>query len=166
MFCKYCGNKLPDGAGFCPACGAVVGGSTAESAFSRPERESFRAEPMPDPAREEEKSALATKILTFGIMSLAFSYTLILGIVGIIFSCICRSRIKDYVREFGPVRGRAAVGKGLSIGGLALGIFGVVFFTIYIIILVIAVAMAISAGGGSFDPSNDPFLTFIRTLNM
>ena len=26
MFCQYCGGKIPDGASFCPNCGAPVSG--------------------------------------------------------------------------------------------------------------------------------------------
>lgn len=34
MYCQHCGQQLPDGAAFCPNCGAAVGAKTAPDAIA------------------------------------------------------------------------------------------------------------------------------------
>lgn len=148
MFCKFCGNELPEGANFCPNCGKIneelidaAKSEVKEESAAEPtledqaqmfEFENFEQfentqpfDPNDDPL-ENERDALGGKILTFGILSLIFSQTCF-SIVGLIFAIIGKTKIKEYQAKFNATEGRATVGKvftniglGVSIGVTAL----------------------------------------------
>lgn len=149
MFCKYCGNNVPDGAVFCPSCGSSMK-DDVWSATVTPEPE-FKAEPVLTEVEIEARESQKRTILTLGICSVAFACTGILALVGLILACICRSKIRAYELRFGPTSGIASVGKGLSLGGLIGSIVMTAFFTLYFAILILAIVMTISEGGSYYD---------------
>lgn len=63
MFCKRCGQQLPDGARFCPGCGLDLSGLSSPSVRqeARPEpKAEARPEPKSDPRREPGKEPRET----------------------------------------------------------------------------------------------------------
>ncbi len=139
MYCKYCGHRLPDDANFCTMCGRV----TEEEKEAAESYEEVIGTPTETSLLDEfkkEKDELAGKILTYSILGLSFGVSMILSLLGLIFTVVARNLIEDYTVKFGETEGRASVGKGLSIGGLAVSIFGVVFMALYITIIVIAIS--------------------------
>ena len=71
----------------------------------------------------------ASKALTFGILSLVFSWT---GILGLIFAIVGMKKAKAYAAETGVLAGKAKVGKILSI----IGLIGSIFMVLYWIIII------------------------------
>ena len=163
MFCKYCGNELPEGANFCSRCGKIIEEIPQEETPKKTETEDLFAAPVGEPVGrsagssegdfddgmfayaeagdpcEAEKDALGGSILKFGIMSLAFAWSGILALLGLIFACIAKSKIKVYVAKFSETEGRATVGKILSTIGLILSI-------VFMGIFVFAFLMGLLAG--------------------
>jgi hypothetical protein len=149
MFCKYCGNQLPETANFCPKCGKINDAAKATAAsepksepaaetatfFSDAANDYVPVEPV-NVEEELERSEREGSILKMAILGLAFAWSGFLSLLGLIFSIIARAKISAYVRDYGETRGRASVGKGLSIGGLISSIFWMAFFLLYTIIIV------------------------------
>lgn len=79
------------------------------------------------------------KVLTFGILGLAFCET---GILGLIFSIIGLTKAKNYIATYGPVSGQVRTGKILSTIGLILSIVMIVFWVAFTIIMVNVVSNA------------------------
>ena len=135
MFCKYCGNQLPDDANFCPKCGKVTDEKTTNTTDSY---SSYQPEPI---AFEEvnqnfasiQKSEDAGSILKFAILGLAFSVPV--SILGLIFTIIAKSKVKNFIYKYGDTEGRATVGKHLTIPGMISSIFFMVFWFIYIVVM-------------------------------
>lgn len=114
MFCKNCGNEIAEGTKFCASCGAPVDEAPKAAEAT-----------MGDVASDSDKAARnksATKILTLGICSVAFSNSFWLAIVGWILGGICKNKVREYEARFGPVSGKAKVGKYLGVGGFIGGI--------------------------------------------
>ena len=72
----------------------------------------------------------ASKALTFGILSLAFAGT---GILGLIFAIIGMGKAKAFAAETGEVTGKAKAGKILSIFGL---IGSIIVLVIILVVLI------------------------------
>ena len=125
MYCQKCGYEVKEGTKFCPICGQEQMAAQAGSAknFSTPIY-------MAEQDTTEKKDSLAGSILTWGILSLAFSVSGCLAILGFIFSFIAKGKVKQYVELYGETEGRASVGKGLSKAGFIVGII----MTIYMIL--------------------------------
>ncbi len=136
MYCKHCGYQLPEDSNFCPNCGKIT-----EEVKKEEEKVEVIDCTSVDPFLEEQRDELGGKILKFSILGLAFSF--FLPILGFIFTLIAKAKIRSYVNLFGETQGRASVGKGLSIGGLISSIVFFVFWTLYII-LIIVLALASS----------------------
>ena len=139
MFCKHCGYQLPEDSNFCPNCGKITDEVKKEEEKVEETVEVIDCTNV-DPFLEEQKDELGGKILKFSILGLAFSF--FLPILGFIFTIIAKSKIRSYVNLFGETQGRASVGKGLSIPAL---IISIVFFfiqTLYLILIIIALAIS------------------------
>ena len=142
MFCKYCGNELPEQANFCTSCGKIteergddiVVEAVAPTATPDPDWAALEAER--EARLEAERDEMGGSILKLAILGLAFGISVWLSLLGIIFSAIARSKIKQYVSRFGETRGRASVGKGLSIAGLAVSITFTCFIALFIVLLI------------------------------
>ena len=128
MFCKYCGNELPENANFCPKCGKIN-----EATAPNPQEEPQYVPPIdlidpnyystsPVDPRQQEKDDLGGSILKYAILGLAFGSTFWLAILGLAFTIVARAKLSTYVSKFYETEGRASVGKALSIAGLALNI--------------------------------------------
>lgn len=138
MFCRNCGAQIPDDSIFCAACGAQTYGEPVNDQQQNhytPEQNAYNS--------EAENESIASDALRYGIMGLAFSQSVFLSILGIIFSSIAKKKAAEYYRRTGKYGAKAGVGRGLGIGGLALGIFATVFFTIYVIVIAALVAEGI-----------------------
>ncbi len=153
MYCRNCGNELPEGANFCPACGTgndvevvaeaqatePVEAVTDDTAFE----DAISAEVYTPEVKEEdntEKDAKAGNILTFGILSVIFAE---FGIVGLIMAIIARRKVAEFVEQYGETSGRATVGKHLSTGGYIASIVMTVFWGIYTVLLGVAVILSL-----------------------
>ncbi len=168
MFCKYCGNELSAGSNFCSRCGKMVDEPAREMEHPHTEAgEDLFAAPVEQPVGrsagtsdgsfddgmfvyaeedqqdEAERDELGGSILKFGIMSLAFGASGWLSILGLIFACIAKSRVRTYIEKFKETQGRATAGRILSTIGLIVSIvetalMALVFFFIILAILILS----------------------------
>ena len=129
MFCTKCGRELANEETYCPYCGTV---------FSYPDGTPYA------PPDDTVKDQMAGNVLTWGILSLAFSISGCLSLLGFIFSFIAKSRALAYRNVFGVLEGKAKVGRILGKVGFGLGLG----MTIYIgVIIVIAFITGLGEAG-------------------
>lgn len=128
MYCKNCGAKIDDNARFCSDCGHEQIRVQEDINFSS----DFEA----------AKDQLSSQILTWGILSLAFSCTFILSLLGLIFSFVAKGKVKTYVRQFGPVEYRSRVGRDLSTAGLIVGLILSILCALYLFALLMIIVAA------------------------
>lgn len=88
-----------------------------------------------------EREQLSGRILTFSILSLVFMSTGCLSLLGLIFACVAKSKVKTYVQRFGATEGRATVGKHLSTAGLISSIIVTAIFVLYVFIVVVTLGI-------------------------
>ena len=105
MVCSNCGANIPEGSTVCANCGAAVTAASAQPVYSQPAQTSGTVSPA--------------KVLTWGILGLAFSE---LGILGIIFSAIGLKHANRFSLEQGSLFGQAKVGRILAKVGLIVSI--------------------------------------------
>ena len=130
MICSKCGANIPDGSTFCTACGAAVEAAPAQAA------------PQPVAAQPAGvQTVSASKVLTWGILGLAFAGS---GLLGLIFSIIGLKKGKLFLAENGSLFGQAKVGRTLAKVGLILSIVMMVFWVIYIAVVGIFVGTVAS----------------------
>jgi hypothetical protein len=116
MFCKNCGRQLDEGENVCPVCGTVNGGETTAT----PTLEyGYNAV---NEANEQMKSEMGGQALKWGILSLAFSASGCLSLLGFIFSFIAKSKALSYQQTYGMLEGKAKVGRILGKVGFGLGL--------------------------------------------
>ena len=134
MYCKHCGNELPENSNFCPVCGKSIEDTKqeAEEATFEPINE------IVDFKRDEHGGS----ILKFSILGLAFAASFFLSFLGIIFAAISKHKVATYIAEYGETQGRATVGKHLGIAAIISSIVMTVFFTLYLSIIVLAVLLS------------------------
>ena len=116
MFCKNCGRQLDEGENVCPVCGTVNGGETATAPTLEYGYDAVNA------ANEQMKSEMAGQALKWGILSLAFSASGCLSLLGFIFSIIATSKALAYEQTFGILEGKARVGRILGKVGFGVGL--------------------------------------------
>ena len=128
MYCKHCGNELPENSNFCPVCGKSIEDTKqeAEEATFEPINE------IVDFKRDEHGGS----ILKFGILGLAFAVSFYFSLLGLIFSIVARVKVKSYIREYGETDGKATVGKHLSVAGSIVSIISLCLLPLVIIALV------------------------------
>ncbi len=122
MYCRYCGAQIEDTARFCSACGQEQMRAQEDIKFSS----DFEA----------AKDQLSSQILTWGILSLAFSCTFIFSLIGFIFSFVAKSKVKMYVRQFGQVEYRSRVGRDLSTAGFIVGLILTILASMYLFVII------------------------------
>lgn len=140
MTCKNCGANIPEGAQFCVNCGAPA--PQPEPVYQQPVYTYEQSAPV-------EPSVSATSVLIFGILGLAFGWTGVSSLVGLIFSIIGLSKAKKYAAEVGELTGKAKIGKILSTIGLVVAILAMVAAVLvvlyYVIFIVIIGGAALSS---------------------
>ena len=124
MFCKYCGNELPDGTTFCLNCGKD---DTPDIINETKQENTIKIQIETAPSTDETKSdpkrdSLASKILTFAIMGLAFGVSFYLSFLGLVFAIISRSKLDKYVKIYADTEGKATVGKHIGVAALVVSI--------------------------------------------
>ncbi len=161
MFCQNCGTQLPEDVKFCPECGAPVeiidplrNEPTVEEpvvaaapVFEQPvyETPTYR-EPVVQSSPEAQ--ALSTPILVFGILGLSFACIPYVNFLGIIFSAIAKSKVKQFLGLGGVLSGKAKVGSILATVGLIIGIILTVIFAIIITFAIFGGILAVLGENG------------------
>lgn len=142
MFCKYCGNEMPEQANFCSKCGKMQANEepAVYQEYEPVAKETYVYETQEDPFKEE-KAKQSKSILILSIVGLALSVSGTFSLVGLIISCIARSKIGSYLMAYDEPDSRVRVAKGLSTGGLIAGIVCTILFAVYFI-LYFAIIMA------------------------
>lgn len=125
MICPYCGNETGASERFCTVCGAQVS-----------------AELVPTAVQTQVEPPNATKILVFGIISVAVG-----TVVGIIFGSIAMHMAQDWMNQGYLLFGKAKVGRILGKVGLILGIVSTVCLTLFIIIYCVLLGYLVSEFG-------------------
>ena len=106
--CEACGTQMREDARFCPLCGL-------EQSVAQNTTKELNA------IEEERKDALSARILAYGIMSLVFSCTFVLSLVGVICGICAKSSVAVYKSYYGAVEYRSRVGRDLSTAGIIVG---------------------------------------------
>ena len=140
MFCKNCGRQLDEGENICPACGTV----NASETTATPNAGIEYAVDDVSAVNERLKDQMAGEALKWGIISLAFSASGCLSLLGFIFSFIAKSRALAYQNVFGVLEGKARVGRILGKVGFGLGLG----MTIYMgLALLVSIAVGFMGAG-------------------
>lgn len=145
MICTNCGTQFEDGNAFCPNCGTPAAQPAPAPAAAQPQY-GYAPQPQAQPVygaapvigagdADAAKSCMIT-----GILAAAFSCTFFLSFLGIVFGPMGLSKAKQYVAQYNSYPAKVRVGKYLSIGGLAMGIFMTVYFCIYFLGFLIALS--------------------------
>ena len=145
MFCKNCGNQLPDNALFCGSCGTKVEAPAApqQPAYEAPQQPAYVA-PQPAPqqpayvapqsapqANDPYKDELAGSVLSKGIAGLALAP--VFGVPGIIVSAGAKRKAREYESRYGELSGKAKVGSILAKVGLPLSLGMTGFYLLLIL---------------------------------
>ncbi len=133
MFCKNCGRQLDENENVCPVCGTVNGGETAAATSTL--EYGYNAV---NEANEQLKNSMAGQALIWGILSLAFSASGCLSLLGFIFSFIAKSKALAYERTFGVLEGKAKVGRILGKVGFGVGLGMTIYMAFAVLVGVIA----------------------------
>lgn len=128
MFCKNCGRQLGEGETLCPVCGTLNSGETAAAPTVEYSFGEVNA------ANDQMKNGMAGQALTWGILSLAFSCSGCLSLLGFIFSFIAKSKALAYERTFGVLEGRAKVGRILGKVGFGVGLGMTIYFAVFFLL--------------------------------
>ena len=123
MFCKNCGRQLDEGENLCPACGTM-------NATETPAATAGIEYAVNDTAAVNErlKDEMAGQAFKWGLLSVIFSGTVCLSLLGFIFSFVAKSKALSYQTVFGELTGRAKAGRILSKVGFGLGLGMVIYF--------------------------------------
>ena len=146
MFCKYCGNELPESANFCPKCGKINEDASKdeENKIISPVALNEYLDEAPEYEQEDpfrkEKDELGGSILKFAILGLAFGITMWFSLLGLIFSIVARKKVKEYIAKFNETERRATVGKSINIAGLAVSSTFTCIMAILVLVFLVALA--------------------------
>ena len=160
MFCNSCGASLPDGAKYCTACGAPV---LPEAPVLTPDPEPAKAAPIMDapqptapmytPVTESAPEyaapvyaspdslippGVADSVFNWGLAGLICS--LLISVLGIIFSAIAMSKAKHCLNDYGFLPQQARNGRTMGIIGLVIGIVSTVIGILAVVLIVFAMA--------------------------
>ena len=169
MFCKNCGQEIPDGVKVCGNCGTPVPAPApeapaAQEAPAAPQyqapQQQYQAAPQPQyqaPQQQYTQPVYAAapaaaaqgqpNTLVFGILSLVFCcIPYVGGIAAIIMGAIGRGKGKRYVQAGGTLTGASKVGYILSLVGL---IFGIIMTIVWAIVIIVLIVYAAKGGSSS-----------------
>ena len=135
MFCKNCGRQLDEGENFCPACGTM-------NATETPAATTGIEYAVNDTAAVNErlKEEMAGQVFKWGLLSLIFSGTVCLSLLGFIFSFIAKGKASSYETVFGEISGRAKAGRILGKIGFGLGL-GMTIYIAFCIMLGVIIGL-------------------------
>lgn len=135
MFCKNCGRQLDEGENFCPACGTM-------NATETPAATTGIEYAVNDTAAVNErlKEEMAGQVFKWGLMSLIFSGTVCLSLLGFIFSFIAKGKASSYETVFGEISGRAKAGRILGKIGFGLGL-GMTIYIAFCVMLGVIIGL-------------------------
>ncbi len=136
MFCTKCGRQLDEGENICPACGTV----NASETTATPNAGIEYAVGAVDLANERLKDEMAGAALKWGIISLAFSASGCLSLLGFIFSFIAKGKALAYQNVFGVLEGRAKAGRILGKVGFGLGL-GMTIYMAFAVMLGVIIGL-------------------------
>ena len=123
MFCKNCGRQLDEGENLCPACGTMNATETPAATAGIEYAANDTAA-----VNERLKDEMAGQAFKWGLLSVIFSGTVCLSLLGFIFSFVAKSKALSYQTVFGELTGRAKAGRILSKIGFGLGLGMVIYF--------------------------------------
>lgn len=129
MFCKFCGSELPDNMNFCGKCGKLQdslhpqqeGDVVVQPIICKEDSATWNAEAT-------AKQTYSKGVLTYSIWGLALGATGFLSVVGLVLSGIARYKLSKYREMYGPVEGRAKIGKHLSMAGIIVSLVAIAIF--------------------------------------
>ena len=124
-FCSTCGKEINENAVVCLGCGAAVDGKYEAAVGGGPAQTANQPPSSPHQRDVTKTNAMAITGFVLGCVSLLLSFWGIVGILALVFSVIGLAQINNY-------GGR---GKGLATTGLILGILGVVWGVIVIMLI-------------------------------
>ena len=129
MICKNCGAQLQDGMAFCTNCGCKL-----EAPAPQPAQPQYQQPVYQQPVYQQAAPVYAEQpsTLVWGILSLVFTE---IGILGLIFAIIGRSKGNSFISTGGQLTGASKVGFILSKVGLILSIVSLVFWVLFIILV-------------------------------
>lgn len=132
MFCKNCGRQLDEGENLCPACGTM-------NATETPAPTAGIEYAVNDTAAVNErlKDEMAGQAFKWGLLSVIFSGTVCLSLLGFIFSFVAKSKALSYQTVFGELTGRAKAGRILGKVGFGLGLGMTIYFAFCVMLGVI-----------------------------
>lgn len=135
MFCKNCGRQLDEGENFCPACGTM-------NATETPAATTGIEYAVNDTAAVNErlKDEMAGQVFKWGLLSLIFSGTVCLSLLGFIFSFIAKGKASSYETVFGEISGRAKAGRILGKIGFGLGL-GMTIYIAFCVMLGVIIGL-------------------------
>ncbi len=143
MICTNCGTQFEDGNAFCPNCGTPAAQpAPAPAPAQAAPQYNYAPQPQPQPvyAPTAGDPDAAKSCMITGILAAAFACTFFVGFLGIVFGPMGLNKAKAYLTQYGSYPVKVRIGKYLSIGGLALGIFDTVYLFIYIIGIIAGIA--------------------------
>ena len=112
MYCKHCGNQLPDNALFCPACGKSVNDGAAFN-FDTNASEPIRVQVVQP--EEERKNIFGVLSIIFGSLSCTIALAILFLIPSII-TCILAVLTREKL-------GKRMVKPGIVLTAIPAGIF-------------------------------------------
>lgn len=142
MFCKNCGRQLDEGENLCPACGTVNATETAAptAGITYDLGANSAEDSAVDTANQLLKDEMAGQTFKWGLMSLIFSASGCLSLLGFIFSFIAKARAVAFERTFGELSGRAKAGRILGKIGFGLGL-GMTIYMAFCIVLGVIIGL-------------------------
>ena len=141
MFCKNCGRQLNDNENFCPACGAMKPAETVDTTVFQYDLVTEQSVNTVDTVNEAEKNAMAARVFKWGMRGIIFAHTVLLSLLGVIFSAIAKKRAEEFERTYGEIKGRALAGRVLGRIGFGLGLGLSIFMVVYVLIIIIFIAI-------------------------
>lgn len=121
MYCKNCGNEIPNGQGVCPVCG------TNNLVAQQPQQQIIVTQ-----SAAKQGNGMATAGFVMSMLSLVFSFAFIFNLLGCIFSIVGLIKSKSL----------DGAGKGLSIAGLVVSLITLIPAILLINVIVAAIGSA------------------------
>ena len=139
MYCQNCGRQLNDNENFCPGCGAMKPVDTVNTTDFQYDLGATQPVNTVDTVNEAGKNAMAARVFKWGMRGIIFAHTVLLSLLGVIFSAIAKKQAEEFERTYGEIKGRALAGRILGRIGFGLGLGLTIFMVVYIFMIVILI---------------------------